>query len=398
MEKSRSHLKIVIGVFVIALICALGAVFALNWNAWFGGNNLGEAGSGEVTAVVNNMEHVYNAKYIIDGVDVNVSGGEFSSEQDDEILFLVLNGGSLTIDGAKIKKSGSAENYGETEDRGLYGDNSLVVVAGENSRATVTNTNFEITSNGTNAMVAVDKGVINAKENVINIAGSYSAGYTASESGEITVENGEIKLGEDGNYDAEYNSDRGFVANNAKITVNGGTVNNYAFYLSSAIYDNGEIVVNNTTIKSSNTPIAVLNGNGKLTLNGGSYSTDYPLGYAYDLDTVYMYRTDFSTILSAAVVFASGEPTFVANDATLSQQAYSTLKDLGDKKWVGAFFAAKNSKPTVELNNTTLEIASEKVKVAGAVNNSVVTMSVNNLTTEHAKDFETDETSSVTGL
>jgi len=399
MENNKSHGKIIILTFVVALVVVMGLVFGLNWNAWFGGNaGLGQAQTGERSLVIDDEEQVYNAKYIIDGIDVKLSGGEYVSEKDNEVMFLVVNGGSITIDGSTLTKSGE-DVYAETVENGFYGKNSMIVLVGENSRADIKNANFDIKSNGTSAVFAVEGANATVEDSNVTASGSYSAGFTAGDSSEITVNNTEINLGDDSE-EASMMSDRAYVAflPSAKITVNGGVVNNYTYYLAASIYDEGDITVNNAKFYSSNSPFAVLSGNGKLTLNGGEYTSNYPFGRRFDLKSVYGGHYDNSWVISSAVIFAGGEPTFVSNDATLTQKSYSTLSDLGEARLMKAFFTASGAKPTVKLNNTTVNIGTNTVKLAGAVSGSTLTIDASGLNAEASREYEADETSSVTGL
>ncbi|MEA4829100.1 MAG: hypothetical protein VB121_03740, partial [Enterococcus thailandicus] len=92
--------------------------------------------SGTYTATFGNKEVTLSGAYLIDGVDVTIDSGTYTSTTADQAVFLVVNGGSLTVTGATIEKSGDAtsnseQNSGDvSDDYNFYGLNSAIVVVG----------------------------------------------------------------------------------------------------------------------------------------------------------------------------------------------------------------------------------------------------------------------------
>ncbi len=137
-----------------------------------------------------------NAAYLIDGVTVNITSGDYksASSSSDQVVFLVINGGCLNIEGTtstlvNVYKSGSAASNGQVgDDYNFYGINSGIVVSGSGSSASIKYANIETTSNGSNAVVATNSGVIDIENSTIKTTGSAgSRGLHTTYGGEINA-------------------------------------------------------------------------------------------------------------------------------------------------------------------------------------------------------------------
>lgn len=405
-KRERSHIKIVVIVFFVALFCAIGAVLALNWNNWFGGSgkpqmSLSDVASGTYIVNINDESHTYNAKYIIDGVEVKVPAGEYVSDQKDEVVFLVVNGGSLIVDGATLKKNGD-EFYAGEEKYSVFGENSLVVVAGKDSSASFSNADISINASGANAFMVFDGGHIDTENNKISISNGYSSGFVAGKSSEITVKNNSISIKEkEGGASIVGSKAFATVDASSKIDVSGGSVESYANFIAPAIYAGGEVTINGSLISVESSPLAMLGGSGRIVLNGGEYTTKSPAEYAISQDANYPfnYSKGFGQMFSASVIFMGGTPSFVSNNAKLTQESYSMPSSESDSKWLAAYFVADNAKANIELNDTTVMMNdSSSLKFVGAVNSGAINISAPDLKINRAKDYSADDSSSVTGL
>ena len=136
-----------------------------------------------------------SAAYLIDGVTVNITEGNYASASStaDQVVFLVINGGKLNITGTSgsyvgIYKSGSAASNGQVgDDYNFYGINSGIVVAGSSSSATIKYANIETAASGSNAVVATSSGNVDISNSTIKTSGSAgSRGLHATYSGTIT--------------------------------------------------------------------------------------------------------------------------------------------------------------------------------------------------------------------
>ena len=67
-----------------------------------------ELESGTVTVTIGRKELTLNGAYVVDGTDAVITGGTYESSESDQNVFLVVNGGSLTLTGAEIVKTGDA--------------------------------------------------------------------------------------------------------------------------------------------------------------------------------------------------------------------------------------------------------------------------------------------------
>ena len=403
-KRKKPYIKIVIGVFVIVLLVGLGVLFALNYESWFKGKtyvSLDSVSSGTHIVNVEGKSHTYNAKYIIDGVDVKVLDGEYVSNQKDEVMFLVVNGGSLTVDGATLKKDGG-DFYATDEKYSVFGENSLVVVADKDSNASFSNMNIIINSSGTNAFVALSGGYVDVENNKISISNSYSSGFVASKSGESDAKNNTISIKEKEGATTVIGA-KAFAAVDAssKINVSGGSVESYANYIAPAIYAGGEVAINDSSITVEGSPFVMLGGSGRITLNGGEYTTNSPTEYSISSSTNYPFNYDkgLNQMLSASVIFMGGTPTFVSNNAKLTQNGYSMVPSGGDMEWLAAYFVADNAKASIELNNTTVMTDDgSSMKFVGAINKGAISINAPDLKINRDKDYSVDDGSSVTGL
>ena len=84
-----------------------------------------ELTSGQVSVNIDGKSTTLSGAYVVDGVDAVIDGGTYSSATADQAVFLVINGGSLTIRNAEITKSGDTSNE---EQSNFYGFNSAVLV------------------------------------------------------------------------------------------------------------------------------------------------------------------------------------------------------------------------------------------------------------------------------
>ena len=72
-----------------------------------------ELSAGTWTGTIGDKEVTIEAAYLVDGIDAVIDGGTYESAQKDQTVFLVVNGGSLTITNAKIDKTNGEETSSE---------------------------------------------------------------------------------------------------------------------------------------------------------------------------------------------------------------------------------------------------------------------------------------------
>lgn len=215
-----------------------------------------------------------SAAYLIDGVTVNITEGNYASASSaaDQVVFLVINGGKLNITGTSgsyvgIYKSGSAASNGQVgDDYNFYGINSGIVVAGSSSSATIKYANIETAASGSNAVVATSSGNVDISNSTIKTSGSAgSRGLHATYSGTITAD--AVDISTQGASCASLATDRG-----------GGTINASNMTLetnsngSPLVYSTGTINVSNSTGKANNAQMVVVEGGSSASLESCAFS------------------------------------------------------------------------------------------------------------------------------
>ncbi len=237
----------------------------------------------EITSGSASVNYVYNrqttsktisAAYLIDGVTVNITSGTYSSasSSSDQVVFLVVNGGTLNITGTSennvfISKSGSGASNGQVgDDYSFYCINSGIVVAGSSASATIAYANISTTSNGSNAVVATSGGSLTISNSTIVTTGSASSrGLHATYDGSITADN--VSITTQGVSCASLATDRGggsIVASNMTLTTNSNG--------SPLIYSTGSITVSNSTGIANNAQMVVVEGGSSATLGSCTFS------------------------------------------------------------------------------------------------------------------------------
>ncbi len=215
-----------------------------------------------------------SAAYLIDGVDVSITSGTYASASSsaDQVVFLVINGGSLTITGTEaspvaVSKSGTAASSGQVgDDYNFYGINSGIVVSGEGSTATINYCNITTTSSGSNAVVATNEGAVTINNSTITSSGSAgSRGLHTTYDGTIVADNVEITT--QGASCAALANDRGggtITASNMTLETNSAG--------SPLVYSTDYIKVIDSTGSANNAQAVVVEGGSTAYLDGCTFT------------------------------------------------------------------------------------------------------------------------------
>jgi len=280
-----------------------------------------------------------NAAYLIDGVDVEITSGMYTSASGDgdETVFLVVNGGSLTITGTEsrhvlVTKTGSGASGGQvSDDYNFYGINSGIVVAGEGSSAVIRYADISTDANGSNAVVATADAAAEVYGSVIVTTGEAgSRGLHATYGGVIDADSTSITTS--GRSCAALATDRG-----------GGTVNASNMTLetngagSPLVYSTGEINVYSSTGSANGAQSVVVEGGSSayveecdFTCSGGGNRTGASesdgSGHVIDAGGIFIYQsfsgdaesgTDyFTAVNSTFTVTTAGVPMFFITNIT----------------------------------------------------------------------------------
>ncbi len=222
--------------------------------------------SGTYTATIDGKQVSYKAAYLVDGIDAVINGGTYESAASDEVVFLVVNGGSLTVNDATVDKSGDAgSNDGQrtqdvSDDYNFYGMNSAIVVVGEGSSATVDGAKINTTSSGSNAVVAVNASKAEVNDTDITTSAGSSRGLHATYGGTIT--GSDLTIETKGAHSATVATDRG----GGTVTVTGTNTFNTAGDGSPLVYSTGAISVTGVSGTASVSEAVVVEGKNTATV------------------------------------------------------------------------------------------------------------------------------------
>lgn len=347
-----------------------------------------ELASGSVTTTIGGKSITYSAAYIVDGIEATISSGIYESVGDDEVVFLVINGGSLKIDGdVTIDKTGSEDFAGRGDDYSFYGMNSAIVVVGEDSSAEIDGAKINTSVSGANAVVATDGATAVIKNSTIATTKDNSRGLHATYDGVINAD--DVNISTQGGSCAALATDRGagtVVADNMTLSTAGAG--------SPLIYSTGKITVTNSTGTATGAQIAVVEGKNSINLQGCEFSANGN-GNRNGVDNagVMIYQS-----MSGDASMGTGS--FTATDCTLMVLSSSGVYD------VTPFFFITNTDATIDLTGTTISFdASEKFISAlgtsewgkSGSNGGNVTVSLSDVDATNT-EVEVDSISSVSGL
>ncbi|MCI2061892.1 MAG: hypothetical protein LKJ83_03875 [Eubacteriaceae bacterium] len=218
-----------------------------------------ELKAGTYTVTIGGKSVTYKAAYIVDGIDATISGGTYkAAAAKNKTVFLVCNGGSLTISDATVKKSGSGESSGD--DYNFYGTNSAIVVVGKGSKATISNVKITTDAEGANAIFATKSGSADVSDTTITTTENSSRGLDATYSGIIDAK--DMTITTSGEHCATLATDRGggtvTVTGTNKLTTKGDG--------SPIIYSTGDISADGVTGSSAKSQAVVVEGKNKAAL------------------------------------------------------------------------------------------------------------------------------------
>ncbi len=347
-----------------------------------------ELTSGSVTTTIGGKSITYKAAYVVDGVAATIKSGTYESTSDDEAVFLVINGGSLAIEGGvTINKTGSADFDGRGDDYSFYGINSAVVVVGEGSSVAIVDATINTSVDGANAIVATNSGSAVVGNIVINTTADSSRGLHATYGG--TIVGNDVKISTQGQSCAALATDRG----SGTVKVSGAELLT-AGAGSPLIYSTGEIEVSSSTGVATGAQIAVVEGKNSITLNDCDFSAN-GVGNRGSVDNagVMIYQS-----MSGDASVGTGS--FMATDCTLTVLSDSSVY------MKTPFFFVTNTEAEISLSTVTANfyegsyflsaVGTDEWGKSGA-NGATVTIDASNLTATNT-NLNVDEISSVKGL
>lgn len=347
-----------------------------------------ELSTGSVTTSIDGKNITYNGAYVVDGIETTISSGTYESSTDDQVVFLVINGGSLVIDGdVTINKTGSENFQGRGDNYSFYGTNSAIVVVGDGSSATINGAKINTSVSGANAVVATNGGVVGISDSSISTTKDNSRGLHATYAGAIEADT--VTITTLGGSSASLATDRGE-----------GTVKAENMTLSTAgagsplIYSTGSIVVSDTTGTATGAQIAVVEGKNSISLDDCNFTTN-GIGNRNNVDNAAIMI--YQSMSGDAGV---GVGTFEAEDCEFTVLSDSSVYT------TTPFFFVTNTEATIKLTDVKANFYEEGYFVLAAgtnewgrsgSNGGKVTIDASNLTATNT-NLGVDEISSVTGL
>ena len=329
-----------------------------------------ELSSGSVTTTIGGKSITYNGAYVVDGIEATISSGVYESVADDEVVFLVINGGSLVIDGdVTISKTGSADFAGRGDNYSFYGTNSAIVVVGDGSSASINEATINTSVSGANAVVATNGGVIGISDSEISTTADNSRGLHATYTGAIEAD--DVKISTQGGSCAALATDRGagsIVANDMTLSTAGAG--------SPLIYSTGDITVTDSTGVATGAQIAVVEGKNSITLGDCDFSAN-GIGNRGSVDNagVMIYQ-------SMSGDADEGTGSFTATDCTFTVLADSSVYT------TTPFFFVTNTTATIKLTDVTANFYEDGYFILASgtdewgrsgKNGGIVTLDVSNL-------------------
>ncbi len=227
--------------------------------------------SGTYEVKIGNKTVTLSGAYVVDGIDAVIDGGDWSSSGTEQNVFLVINGGSLTLKNAAITKTGDASQNDSTrksdvsDDYNFYGINSVILTVGESSTATIENCTITSDCSGANAIFSLDKANVEVNNVSISTTGNSSRGVYATYGGVITADHLDITT--TGAHCAPIATDRGggyVTVRNSKFNSSGDGSPN--------IYSTGEIVAENCVGISTGSQAAVIEGKNSITMTNCNFT------------------------------------------------------------------------------------------------------------------------------
>lgn len=200
----------------------------------------------------------------IEVTDSKTLTDEYETDTADESVIKVSDGGNLTLDGAKISKTGGDST--NTENSEFYGVNSGILTTKE-STTTIKNSNISTNAKGANAVFSTGTdSKVYVYDSTITTAGESSArGLDSTYGGYIEADN--VTISTEGGSCATLATDRGegtVIARNSKLSTKGSG--------SPLVYSTGDITLESSEGSADGAQICVVEGKNAATISDSKLS------------------------------------------------------------------------------------------------------------------------------
>ena len=312
----------------------------------------GDAPNGDQSGGANTQTFDYSGSYTAtlnaDGETKESAGEAVSSTDADNNAVAAQNGANLSVNNAKITKSGSDTNG---DNCNFYGLNSSVLAVGENTLLKLSGSTITSTSEGSNAVFATDNATVYANDcNILTATGGNSRGLDVTYGATIIAN--AMTVSTEGEHCAAVASDRGggsISVSNSQLSTQGAG--------SPLVYSTGDLELDNVTGTASGSQICGMEGENVIKLNGCTLeSTSDAISSSDPIKNgVILYQSTSGD----ADTSASEQADFEASDSTLK----TSISD-------GAMFYVTNTTANIALSNTTLDFNSDNVELLRAAGNN----------------------------
>lgn len=334
-----------IAIFLVALVVATAG---LGIGTYLLANNVnhmqkpcvemnGNGPQGQGGPEMNNQQSNTQAKGVKEVKNKTTLSGNFSSKKSDVNAILTKSGGTLTLNDAKVRKTGDAS---EVEQSDFSGTNAAILTT-KNSTSTIKNTTITTNCKGGNAVFATgSKAKVYISDSTIKTTGQASSrGLDATYGGYIEAKN--VTISTKGGSCATLATDRGegtVKVSDSNLTTNGAG--------SPIIYSTGDISLTNSKGTANGAQITVVEGKNTATIkNSNVVASGAGNRGTTDIAGVMIYQ-------SMSGDADQGTGVFNASDSTLSIQKNS-------KYYKSApFFFITNTDAVINLSNTKISYGS----------------------------------------
>ena len=280
------------------------------------------------------------------GESVKSTSESYTATQSDQNAALIEDGGTLTLKGALLQKSGDDTDGDRCN---FYGVNSILTAVGEGSTAKVSNSSLASTSAGSNGIFATDGAKVTVSDTSIDTTADNSRGLDATYGGVIVADGVDITTA--GDHCAGMATDRG----GGTVTATDSTVSTKGSG-SPILYSTGDIEVDGLTGTAAGSQIAGMEGLNTISIENSTLKSTITGKTASDpiANGIIIYQST-----SGDAEATTGETaTFTAKDSTLSSAIES-----------GSMFYLTNTNAKITLKNTKLDFDSAKTALITAEGN-----------------------------
>jgi hypothetical protein len=218
----------------------------------------GKPGRGMVSGQEQNVTAVLVGELTVDGKSVTVKDKTLKSVKPGQNVVLVLNGGSLTLSGVILSKTGDSPDANQSNFTGM----NAAALASSGAQLSLKNVQITSDADGSNAVFATGfDSLITVAGLKVHTKGNSSRGLDATYGG--TIQASDVEITTEGAHCAAIATDRG----EGTIIVTGGKVST-AGDGSPNIYSTGNITATGLTGNATGAEIAAVEGKNSITLDG----------------------------------------------------------------------------------------------------------------------------------